>query len=173
MSTIPTPPPVAPPAPTGGGITRRGALILIGVFVLGLIAGGGGGLWLAPHMHRRLSRQDRYVRHMTRLLHLTPSQATQFRAIVVDMRQHWNQIHRQLQPQYDALFNQELRDFAPIRAQERERVRAMLNPRQRAEFNAWVAQWDQRHQRLVHPRPAHPAPQTPAAHPGAPAHPRR
>ncbi|MGH9536074.1 MAG: hypothetical protein ACRD2E_14590 [Terriglobales bacterium] len=151
MPTLPTDPPSAPPAPATRRLGGRGALILIGVFVLGVIAGGGGGLWLAPHVRRPMSRQDRYVRHMTRLLQLTPAQARQFRAIVVDMRQHWGQIHQQLQPQYQALFTQELLDFAPIRAQERARVRAMLDPRQQAKFNAWVTQWDRQHQGRVHP----------------------
>lgn len=150
MPATPSDPMLAPPAPPSAGLQRRPVWILIAVFILGLIAGGGGGVWLA-HQHN-LSRHQRYIRHMTQLLALTPAQARQFRAIVADTEHHWSQIHQQLQPQYHALFQQELRDFAPIRAQERDRVRAMLNSQQQAKFDAWVQQWDQRHA-ASHPHP--------------------
>lgn len=152
MPATPSDPMLAPPAPPGSGLQRRPVWILIAVFILGLIAGGGGGVWLAPHVRHQPTRHQRYIRHMTQLLALTPTQASQFRAIVADAEHHWSQIHQQLQPQYHALFQQELRDFAPIRAQERARVRAMLNPQQQAKFDAWVRQWDQRHA-TSHPHP--------------------
>lgn len=153
MSTVPSNPMVAPPAPPNSGQRRRPVWILIAVFILGLIAGGGGGVWLAPRIHHNLTHHERYIRHMTQMLNLTPAQAQQFRSIVADAEHHWRQIHQQLEPQYHALFEQELRDFTPIRAQERNRVRAMLNPQQQAKFNAWVQHWDQQHA-TAHPHPA-------------------
>lgn len=154
MPTTPAGPLLAPPAPPGDGLGRRPVWILIAVFVLGIIAGGGGGVWLAPHVHHRLTRHERYVRRMTKLLNLTPAQTGQFRVIVNDAASRWQGIHQQLAPQYRALFEQELSRFAPIRAQERARLRALLTPQQRSKFDAWVTQWDLRHAARAHPAEA-------------------
>ncbi len=113
------------------------ALILAVVFVLGILAGVGGTLVVSPWVHHHEehhdSHQDRqhFVQHMQQLLDMTPQQTAQFSAILQETGERWDALHRQVEPQFEA-----------IRHQQRDKVRAMLNPQQVQKFNEFVARFD-------------------------------
>jgi len=120
-------------------VKAHSALILTVVFVLGILAGVGGTLVVSPWVHHHQAqkhhdpRQDRqrFVQYMQKLLDMTPQQTTQFSAILQETTDRWDALHRQVEPQFEA-----------IRQQQRNKVRAMLNPQQVQKFNEFVARFD-------------------------------
>jgi hypothetical protein len=118
-------------------VKAHSALILAVVFVLGILAGVGGTLVVSPWVHRQQEHHDprqdrqRFVQHMQKLLDMTPQQTTQFSAILQETTERWDALHRQVEPQFEA-----------IRQQQRDKVRAMLNPQQVQKFNEFVARFD-------------------------------
>lgn len=150
MSTPSLSPPPAPPR-------RHGTLILIVVFVLGLIAGGGAMYGWAPRLHRPDHRHRALATRMQKLLGLSDTQTQQFAAIVATLRQHYQQVHAQYEPRFKQLQDQESNDLQPYREQADNQIRAILNPPQRAKFDQWLAQFRRRH-----PLPKPQAPAVPA-----------
>lgn len=118
-------------------VKTHSALILAVVFVLGILAGVGGTLVVAPYVRGRIEhhdpRQDRqhFVQHMQRMLNMTPDQAEKFSAIVQETSDRWGALHRQVEP-----------EFEQIRQEQRNKVRAILNPEQVQKFNEFVARFD-------------------------------
>lgn len=142
------PPLAAPAAP----LRRYGTLILIVVFVLGLIAGGGGAFWLVPHLRRDARRHLPLPDRLQHLLQLNAQQKRQIGAIIDATRQHWQQTHGQFAPQYQQLRDQEeelrrreMEQFRPFREQADNQIRNVLNPQQRAKFDQWLAEFRRRH----------------------------
>lgn len=118
--------PISPTRPT---------LILGIVFLFGILAGAGlamgYGYWGGHHKKHRT--EAAFVRHMSQYLHLTPAQTGQFRSVLDQAIARFHQLHTSCRQQ-----------FLTIRHQERQKVRALLNPDQRARFNAWVEAKDRR-----------------------------
>ena len=121
-------------------MTRRAYLYFTVTFVLGVVVGGCGMFfyaWHSGHWHRVFDRQ-RVVRRLTRELHLSDAQVRQVDQILADTAKSYFELHKQVDPQFDA-----------IRAQTRDRIRQILTPEQVVKFNEWVRQADER--RRQHP----------------------
>ncbi|HTG60101.1 MAG TPA: hypothetical protein VMG63_11930 [Terriglobia bacterium] len=121
-------------------MTRRAYLYFAVTFVLGVVVGGCGVFfyaWYGGHWHRQFERQ-RVVRRLTRELHLSDTQVHQLDQILADTAKSYSELHKQVDPQFDA-----------IRGQARDRIRQTLTPEQVAKFNEWVRQVDER--RRQHP----------------------
>jgi len=119
-------------------VKAHSALILAVVFILGILAGVGGTLVVAPYVRNRAAQhhdasqdRQRFIQHMQTMLSLTPQQTQQFSAIVQETSDRWNTLHMQIQPQ-----------FEQIRQEQRNKVRAILNPDQLQKFNEFVARFD-------------------------------
>ena len=116
-------------------MTRRAYLYFAVTFVLGVVVGGCGVFfyaWYSGHWHRQFERQ-RVVRRLTRELHLSDTQVHQLDQILADTAKSYSELHKQVDPQFDA-----------IRAQTRDRIRQILTPEQVVKFNEWVRQADER-----------------------------
>ncbi len=113
----------------------RPSLILGIVFLLGILAGAGlamgYGYWSGHHKKHRTEAV--FVRHMSGYLRLTPGQTVQFQSVLDQAIARFRQLHTSCRQQ-----------FLAIRHQERQKVRAFLDPGQRARFNAWVEAKDRR-----------------------------
>lgn len=143
-----TPPPINASLPP----RRHGTIILIVVFLLGLIAGGSGGVWLAPKIRHHFDRRPPLAERMRKLLDLNAQQTQQFTAIAQEAMHRWQQLHQPYQPQFEklrdqerALHQQEWQQFAPIREEEDNKIRAILTPAQRARFDSWLEQFRREH----------------------------
>jgi hypothetical protein len=116
-------------------MARRAYLYFAVTFVLGAVVGGCGIFfygWYSGHWHREFDRQ-RVVRHLTREVHLSDTQVHQVDQILADTAKSYSELHKQVDPQFDA-----------IRAQTRDRIRQILTPEQVVKFNQWVRQADER-----------------------------
>jgi hypothetical protein len=114
---------------------RRAYLYFAVTFVLGVVVGGCGLFyyaWYSGHWHREFDRQ-RVVRHLTREVHLSDTQVRQVDQILADTAKNYSELHKLVDPQFDA-----------IRAQTRDRIRQILTPEQVVRFNEWVRQADER-----------------------------
>jgi hypothetical protein len=121
-------------------MTRRAYLYFAVTFVLGVVVGGCGVFfyaWYSGHWHRQFERQ-RVVRRLTRELRLSDPQVHQVDQILADTAKSYSELHKQVDPQFDA-----------IRGQARDRIRQILAPEQVARFNEMVRQADER--RRQHP----------------------
>jgi len=116
-------------------MTRRVYVYFAATFVLGVVVGACGMFfyaWYGGHWHREFDRQ-RVVRRLTRDLGLSEAQARQVDQIFQDTAKSYSELHKQVNPQFDA-----------IRARTRDRIREVLNPEQLAKFNETVRQADER-----------------------------
>jgi hypothetical protein len=121
-------------------MTRRAYLYFAVTFVLGVVVGGCGVFfyaWYSGHWHRQFERQ-RVVRRLTRELRLSDAQVHQVDQILAETAKSYSELHKQVDPQFDA-----------IRGQARDRIRQILAPEQVARFNEMVRQADER--RRQHP----------------------
>jgi len=121
-------------------MTRRAYLYFAVTFVLGVVVGGCGVFfyaWYSGHWHRQFERQ-RVVRRLTRELRLSDAQVHQVDQILAETAKSYSELHKQVDPQLDA-----------IRGQARDRIRQILAPEQVARFNEMVRQADER--RRQHP----------------------
>jgi Spy/CpxP family protein refolding chaperone len=116
-------------------MARRAYLYFAVTFVLGVVVGGCGLFtyaYYSGHWHREFDRQ-RVVRHLTQEVHLSDTQVRQVDQILADTAKSYSELHKQVDPQFDA-----------IRAQTRDRIRQILTPEQVVKFNEWVRQADER-----------------------------
>jgi hypothetical protein len=116
-------------------MTRRAYLYFAMTFVLGVVVGGCGMFfyaWYGGHWHREFDKH-RVVRRLTRELGLSEAQVHQVDQIFEDGAKSYSELHKQVDPQFDA-----------IRAQTRDRIREILSPEQLVKFNAMVRQSDER-----------------------------
>ena len=117
-------------------MSRRAYLYFILTFVLGLIVGGAGTVyvgWRTGFIRPRRPDADHIVRFLKRELTLDDAQTTQVRQIVRDDQEKMRQVQQQMQPQFEA-----------VRAEGRDRIRKVLNPDQLAKFNQLVERMDSR-----------------------------
>jgi Spy/CpxP family protein refolding chaperone len=118
--------------------TRRAALYLTLVFVLGAAAGGVGMFWAERHglvqagagpAHMtRAGAQD----WLTRELRLTAEQRQQLGVILDDTEKGYRQVRERVRP-----------EFETVRQSGREKIRAILTVEQRARFEELVRQLDE------------------------------
>jgi len=95
--------------------------------------------WYGGHWHREFDKQ-RVVRRLTRDLHLSEAQARQVDQIYDDTAKSYVELHKQVDPQFDA-----------VRAHTRDRIRGVLSSEQLTKFNEMVRRSDERRKQ----RPPH------------------
>ncbi|HUX67104.1 MAG TPA: hypothetical protein VMV31_06420 [Terriglobales bacterium] len=117
---------------------RRTSLYVGLIFVSGLLLGGtlmnlAEHYWLHAHTANEYDiRQHRLIAaKMSQRLHLSPQQQSQVDAILQQTVGQYQQLEQRLAPQFDQL-----------RQQDRDHLRAILNPQQRVEFDTIVREVD-------------------------------
>ena len=126
---------------------RKAALWVGAVFLLGATLGGVLGYLFA---HRPVSaanaprsepeRRGRRVEQLTRDLALTPQQAQQLDAILLQRHRETKAIHDQMDAQLDAQLEQ-------VRQKGRAQVRTILTPEQLPKFEEFLKRMDEEHKR--------------------------
>src|ERR1700731_4778380 len=117
---------------TESSTTRKAALWVGLVFLLGVALGGFGGYIFAHQKYTVTNagappsdavRRAQKVRELTSLANLTPEQGQQVDAIIADIQTQMKSIRKTLEPQFDE-----------ARQRGRERIRAILSAEQRPKF---------------------------------------
>jgi hypothetical protein len=135
---------------TDNRISWKAVSLVIVLFVLGISLGAvGEHLWNAHVNAASQSRPDP-ARLLKQELQLSPDQAKQFDAIISDERANFHSLDSQQRaewdPQYHALDAQRHAEWEPkwdqVRQQGRDRIRAILTPDQRIQFEAFVKKLD-------------------------------
>ncbi|HVH61054.1 MAG TPA: hypothetical protein VM709_11995 [Candidatus Sulfotelmatobacter sp.] len=125
--------------------SRKAAIWVVVVFLLGAVAGGMFGYGYAhrsvaaasapmPEPERRAKR----VEQLTRELSLTPDQAKQLDSILLQ----WHGNAKAIQDQSDAQLGQ-------LRQKGRDEVRAILTPEQKPKFEEFLRKMDEERKRNV------------------------
>ena len=125
--------------------SRRAAIWVVVVFLLGAVAGGMFGYGYAhrsvaaasapmPEPERRAKR----VEQLTRELSLTPDQAKQLDSILLQWHGNAKAIHDQSDAQ-----------IAQLRQKGRDEVRAILTPEQKPKFEEFLRKMDEERKRNV------------------------
>ena len=115
------------------------ALLLVGIFLLGGVAGGlthyiyQNHLATAAPPRPRIENRHDIVEEMARSLNLDASQKEQLKQIVQQSRERYNALSVQFRPQYEK-----------IRAETNEAIRAILRPDQRQHFEETIEKMDGR-----------------------------
>ncbi len=115
---------------------RAGFLVAV-VFVLGIVLGSVGTYYRQVGAANGTSLtgypvHSEVMKRMSRQVGLTPEQETQVAAIVDDVRGRMHELAKQQKPQADA-----------IRAEGRQRIRALLTPEQLPKYEDFVKQLDE------------------------------
>jgi hypothetical protein len=129
----------------------RAALLLVGVFLLGSLAGG-----VLHHIYLnhiaavqpprpRVPNSHDITEEMAQSLDLDAQQKEQLRVIVQQSREHYGALSRQFRPQYEK-----------IREDTNAAIRKILRPDQLQHFEDTLKKMDMRHQARPHEPP--PAP---------------
>jgi hypothetical protein len=113
------------------------ALYLLLVFVSGVLVGVFGYRLYTVNAVRATStpadsqqaRRQRFVAELRQRLDLTPEQVRNLNVVLDEGRAKFREIHRRIEP-----------DMAALRRQQDDRIRALLDPRQSAEFDRWKAE---------------------------------
>jgi hypothetical protein len=130
---------------TGSSTTRKAALWVGLVFLLGLALGGFGGYILAHQKYTVTNasvppsdavRRAQKVQELTSLANLTPEQGQQVDAIIADIQTQMKSIRKTLEPQFDE-----------VRQRGRERIRAILTEEQKPEFEEFIRKMDEERRR--------------------------
>jgi hypothetical protein len=120
-------------------------LVLAGVFVLGVLTGGG--LALVGVRRKARSLLDGPPEHvepralvfaMNRALDLSEEQRDRVMAIALRHQPEINARRRAIEP-----------ELAAIRAQAKDEIRATLTPRQQAKFDVMALRFEQRRKRML------------------------
>jgi Spy/CpxP family protein refolding chaperone len=112
---------------------------IFAVFILGAVAGGviGQGVCLhRPHWGEVHPRQV-VIRRLTRKLHLDASQKAQVEVIVNGAHDQMREMRRETQPKIDK-----------IMGDAQDKIRAILRPDQKAQFEKLVNRWKADRQKL-------------------------
>ncbi len=88
---------------------------------------------------------ERQVKHLTRMLSLTPDQQTQVKAILAEQRQQMQQL-RGASAQNGQAAQPDREQIRSIRQDSRTKIEALLNDDQKTKFEAWIQQRQQRMQ---------------------------
>jgi Spy/CpxP family protein refolding chaperone len=114
---------------------------ILAVFILGAVAGGvigRGACWHRPHWGE-IHPREVVVRKLTRKLHLDDAQKARVEVIVNDAHDQMREMRRETQPKIDS-----------IMGNAQDKIRAILRPDQKAEFEKLVNRWKAERQRLQH-----------------------
>ncbi len=114
---------------------RRVIVYFIVTFLLGALAGAGGGSLYRKygrHGRRAPTRQD-VVQHLKQGLSLTDEQSGRVQQIIDEMREKHGEIHGNSEQQH-----------AAMRESTREQIREVLTDEQRERFEAMVEKFDKR-----------------------------
>lgn len=130
--------PAIAPASEAATATRKAALWIAAVFILGAALGGVSGYLLAHRgsasQQSTLSddaRRHQRVADLTKVLGLTPDQQTQVDAIFSDTQGLFQSAHKQADQQIEA-----------TRQKGRDRIRALLTPEQTPKFEEFLRKID-------------------------------
>ncbi|MGA3024424.1 MAG: hypothetical protein ABSF98_06625 [Bryobacteraceae bacterium] len=123
-------------------MNKKSNLVVVGylllVFLAGVVVGGfGDRLFLARHANARLTPEqyrDKLVAELQKRLDLRPAQVAQLNGIFDATGVRFRDIHKRIEP-----------DIAALRTDHDDRVRAILDDRQRAEYDKWRAERDKLH----------------------------
>jgi hypothetical protein len=130
---------------TESSTTRKAALWVGLVFLLGVALGGFGGYIFAHQKYTVTNasvppsdavRRAQKVRELTSLANLTPEQGQQVDAIIADIQTQMKSIRKTLEPQFDE-----------ARQRGRERIRAILSAEQRPKFEEYMQKLDEERKR--------------------------
>ena len=130
---------------TESSTTRKAALWVGLVFLLGLALGGFGGYILAHQKYTVTNasvppsdavRRAQKVQELTSLANLTPEQGQQVDAIIADIQTQMKSIRKTLEPQFDE-----------ARQRGRERIRAILTEEQKPKFEEFIRKMDEERRR--------------------------
>jgi len=129
-------------------MNRKSSITIAGYLLLVFFAGVGIGalgdrLYLARPVNATSSPEayrQKMVAELQRRLQLRSDQVSRLNSILDGTRTRFREIHKRIEPDLDALRNQQNSD-----------IRAMLNDTQRAEFDKWHAEREK--QRTQAPRP--------------------
>jgi flagellar basal body-associated protein FliL len=124
--------------------TRKAALWVGLVFLLGAALGGLGGYVLAHQKYTvttaapttDAAKRAQKVQELTRVANLTPEQSQQLDAIIADIQSQMKSIRKTVEPQ-----------FNEAREKGRERIRAILNAEQRPKFEEFIRKLDEERKR--------------------------
>jgi hypothetical protein len=123
-------------------MNRKSNLVVAGylllVFLAGVAVGGfADRLFVARPANAKLSPEqyrNKLVAELQQRLNLQPAQVAQLNGIFDATGVRFRDIHKRIEP-----------DIAALRTDHDDRVRAILNDRQRAEYDAWRAERDKQH----------------------------
>lgn len=130
---------------TESSTTRKAALWVGLVFLLGLALGGFGGYILAHQKYTVTNasvppsdavRRAQKVQELTSLVNLTPEQSQQVDAVIADVQSQMKTIRKTLDPQ-----------LSEVRQNGRERIRAILTAAQRPKFEEYLQKLDEERKR--------------------------
>jgi len=130
---------------TESSTTRKAALWVGLVFLLGLALGGFGGYIFAHQKYTVTNagappsgavRRAQKVQELTSLANLTPEQSQQVDAVIADIQTQMKSIQKTLDPQLDE-----------VRQKGRERIRAILSAEQRPKFEEYIQKLDEERKR--------------------------
>jgi len=130
---------------TESSTTRKAALWVGLVFLLGLALGGFGGYILAHQKYTVTNasvppsdavRRAQKVQELTSLANLTPEQGQEVDAIIADVQSQMKTIRKPLEPQFDE-----------ARQRGRERIRAILTEEQKPKFEEFIRKMDEERRR--------------------------
>ncbi len=127
-------------------MTRRVYLYFIATIILGAVLGGVGVyyyLWDTGRlMHPGGFNPKAAAQNLKKVLDLTDAQAQQLTHIFEESAQKNRDLHKQVDPQFQA-----------IHMETRAKIREILNPEQQQKFDAYVKAIDERHHRHTPPPP--------------------
>jgi hypothetical protein len=130
---------------TESSTTRKAALSVGLVFLLGLALGGFGGYILAHQKYTVTNasvppsdtvKRAQKVQELTSLANLTPEQGQQVDAIIADIQTQMKSIRKTLDPQFDE-----------VRQRGREGIRAILTEEQKPKFEEFIRKMDEERKR--------------------------
>ncbi len=123
-------------------MNKKSSLVVLGYLLLVFLAGAAVG-GFADHLYwgrtptARLSPEQyrvKLVTELTKRLNLDPGQVDKLNGIFDATGAGFREIHKRIEP-----------DLTTLRTSHDERVRAILNDQQRAEYDKWRAERDKEH----------------------------
>jgi Spy/CpxP family protein refolding chaperone len=130
---------------TESSTTRKAALWVGLVFLLGVALGGFGGYILAHQKYTvtnasvspsDAAKRAQKVRELNSVANLTPEQSQQVDAVIADVQSQMKTVRKTLDPQ-----------LSELREKGRERIRAILTAEQRPKFEEYIQKMDEERKR--------------------------